>query len=53
MNITPTIKGITLNDALIIQNWLKYAMLVGDETCKDIKGYFFNNELLEKQLKLK
>ena len=52
-NITPTIKGITLNDALIIQNWLKYAMLVGDETCKDIKGYFFNNELLEKQLKLK
>ena len=49
-NITPTIKGISLNDALTFQNWLKYAVLIGDETCKDVKSYFFQNEYLEKRL---
>lgn len=49
----PTTKGVTLDDALVIQNWLKYAILIGDETCKDIKCHFFKNEYLEKQLRLK
>lgn len=52
-NHPPTTKGITLDDALVIQNWLKYAILIGDESCKDIKSFFFENEYLEKQLKLK
>ena len=52
-NIKPTINGVTLNDAMTIQNWLKYGLLIGDETCKDIKSYFFNNEYLEKKIKLK
>ena len=49
----PTTKGVTLDDALVIPNWLKYAILIGDETCKDIKCHFFKNEYLEKQLRLK
>ena len=51
--IIPTIKGISLNDALVIQNWLKYANLIGDETCKNIKSYFFKNDYLENKLKLR
>ncbi len=50
--ITPTIKGVTLNDALTFQNWLKYAKLIGDESCSDIKSYFFKNEYLEKRLEI-
>ena len=52
-NHPPTTKGVTLDDALVIQNWLKYAILIGDETCKDIKSHFFKNEYLEKQLRLR
>ena len=51
--IIPTIKGISLNDALVIQNWLKYANLIGDETCKNIKSYFLKNDYLENKLKLR
>ena len=51
--IIPTIKGITLNDALVIQNWIKYANLIGDETSKNIKSYYFLNEYLENKLKLR
>ena len=51
--IIPTIKGISLNDALVIQNWLKYANLIGDETCKNIKSYFFKYVSLENKLKLR
>ena len=52
-NLTSTIKGVTLNDALIMQNWLKYAFLIGDKSCKDIKSFFFKNNYLEKKIKLK
>ena len=51
--IVPTIKGITLNDALVFQNWIKYANLIGDETSKNIKSYYFVNEYLENKLKLR
>ena len=51
--ISPTTKGVTLADALVIQNWIKYSKLIGDETCKNVKGYFFKSDFLENKLKLR
>jgi tetratricopeptide (TPR) repeat protein len=50
--ITSSIKGISLNDVLIIQNWLAYAKLIGDKTYKEISDQDFKSIFLEKKLKV-
>ena len=47
----PSIKGISLNDILVIRNWLSYARLVGDESYKLISDQIFNSDFIEKKLK--
>ena len=49
----PTIKGITLYDALVIRNWLAYAKIIGDETYKLITDKIFYSKKIEEKLKTK
>ena len=51
--ITPSIKGVSLNDVLIIRNWLTYARMIGDQTYKIISDQIFNSNFIEKKLKLR
>ena len=47
-----TIKGISLDDIMIIRNWLAYADLIEDYTYKKISEKKFKSNFLEKKLKL-
>ena len=47
----PTIKGLSLYDALVIRNWLAYARLVGDKTCEDVSDKLFYSKFIENTLK--
>ena len=51
--IRPSINGISLNDVLIIRNWLAYAIIIGDDSFKDISDQFYNSRFIEKKLKLR
>ena len=51
--IKPSIKGISLNDILIIRNWLAYAKIIGDESYKDASDQVFYSSFIEKKLKLR
>ena len=51
--IRPSIKGISLNDILIIRNWLAYARMIGDNSCKDISNQTFNSNFIKRKLKLR
>ena len=51
--IRPSIKGISLNDVLIIRNWLAYARMIGDVSYKDISDQFFNSNFIKNKLKLR
>ena len=47
----PTIKGLSLCDALVIRNWLAYAKLIGDESYTKITNQNFYSKFIEKYLK--
>lgn len=49
----PTIKGITLYDALVIRNWLAYAKIIGDDTHKFISDKVFYSKKIEEKIKTK
>ncbi|MDA8918973.1 hypothetical protein N9I08_04455 [Candidatus Pelagibacter sp.] len=49
--LRPTIKGISLNDVLIIRNWLAYARMIGDESHTIITDQIYNSNFIEKKLK--
>ena len=51
--IKPSIKGISLNDVLIIRNWLAYAKMIGDNSYKHISDKVFNSDFINKKLKLR
>ena len=51
-NTNSTIKGISLDDIMIIRNWLAYADLIEDHTYKKISEKKFKSNFLEKKLKL-
>ena len=51
--IKPSIKGISLNDVLIIRNWLAYAKMIGDDSYKHISDKVFNSDFINKKLKLR
>ena len=48
-----TISGITLNDILVIRNWICYAKLVGDNTYKMISEDNFISAFIEKKIPLR
>ena len=48
-----TISGITLNDILIIRNWLCYAKLMGDNSYKIISEDKFVSPFIEKKFSKK
>tara|TARA_B100000795_G_C22766876_1_gene426092 strand:- start:89 stop:1357 length:1269 start_codon:yes stop_codon:yes gene_type:complete len=50
--ISPTIKGCSLSDILIIRNWLTYARLIGDQSYKTISDQIFHSDFIKKKLKL-
>ena len=52
-NINSSIKGVSLNDVLVIRNWLSYADIIGDDTYKSICNQKFQSNFLIKKLKLK
>jgi hypothetical protein len=47
----PTIKGLSLCDALVIRNWLAYAKLIGDESYTKITNQNFYSKFIERYLK--
>lgn len=47
----PTIKGLSLFDALVIRNWLAYAKLIGDESYTKITNQNFDSKFIERCLK--
>ena len=49
--ISPTINVISLSDVLIIKNWLNYAELVGDTSCKTIYSSDNTSDFLKDRLK--
>ena len=46
-----SVKGINLSDILIINNWISYAQIIGDESYKKIYDRKLNNIFIEKLLK--
>ena len=48
-----TISGITLNDILVIRNWICYAKLIGDNTYKMISEDNFISAFIEKKIPLR
>ena len=51
-NNISSIKGISLNDVLIIRNWLAYADIIGDKNIEKISNQKFHSNFLQKKLKL-
>ncbi len=49
----PTIKGISLYDALVIRNWLAYAKIIGDDTYKLISDKVFYSKTIEEKVRTK
>ena len=54
-NNNNSLGGISVSDVLIMNNWLNYARIIGDQSYKNIdeKAIYFNRvsfEVLEKQL---
>ncbi|WP_435090936.1 tetratricopeptide repeat protein [Candidatus Pelagibacter bacterium nBUS_30] len=47
----PTIKGVSLYDALVIRNWLAYAKLINDKSHTEITNQNFYSKFIEKHLK--
>ena len=45
-----SVKGINLSDILIINNWISYAQIIGDESYKKIYDRKLNNNFIEKLL---
>ena len=45
-NNEKTIKGISLNDVLVIKNWLYFAKISGDKSYKKISEEDFSNYFL-------
>ena len=45
-----SVKGINLSDILIINNWISYAQIIGDESYKKIYDRKLNNIFIEKLL---
>ena len=52
-NSNPTIKGLSLFDALVFRNWLTFARLIGDNSYKEISDKIFQSKFVENQLKTK
>ena len=46
--IRPTIKGITLFDAIVIRNWLAFAKIIGDNSYKLISNREYFSKFIEK-----
>ena len=51
--IRPSIKGISINDILIIRNCLTYARMIGDDSFMAISDQFFNSNFIKKKLQLR
>ncbi len=45
-----SVQGINLSDILIINNWISYAQIIGDESYKKINDKILENNLIEKLL---
>ena len=45
----PTIKGVTLNDVLIIKNWIYYAKKIGDLDYKKLDNDIFISDHIERE----
>ena len=45
-----SVRGINLSDILIINNWISYAQIIGDESYKKIYDKKLNNNFIEKLL---
>ena len=50
---SPTLEGISLFDALVFRNWLAFANLINDDTCKTISDKTFYSKYVENKMKLK
>ena len=51
--IRPTIKGVTLFDAVVIRNWLAFAKIIGDNSYKQVSDKDFYSNFIEEKLKAK
>ena len=51
--IKPTIKGVTLFDAVVIRNWLAFAKLIGDDSYKIVLDREFHSKFIEEKIKTK
>ena len=49
INRKPTISGVTLNDILIMKNWIYYAKKIGDEDYKQLDENTFASSHIENQ----
>ena len=49
----PTIKSITLFDAVVIRNWLAFAKIIGDDSYKLISNREFYSKFIEEKIKAK
>ena len=49
INRKPTISGVTLNDILIMKNWIYYAKKIGDEDYKQLDENIFASSHIENQ----
>jgi len=47
----PTVKGLSLYDALVIRNWLVYARLIGDKSYEKVTNQIFYSKPIENTLK--
>lgn len=48
--VKDSLNGITVNDVLIMRNWLMYAQKIGDLSYKEIDQSFLTSNYIEKQL---
>ena len=46
-----SLNGVGLGDVLIINNWLDYAKIIGDESYLDISDDFFSSSYILNQIK--
>ena len=53
INRKPTISGVTLNDILIMKNWIYYAKKIGDVDYKQLDENIFASSHIENQTSTK
>ena len=46
--VKDTLLGVSISDALIMNNWLNYASNIGDKSFKKISENFYHSDFLKK-----